>query len=103
MEVDSGITASQKQKLEKILLHVSSEQLIDYPNHKDEVAESNNIQLALKDFGFEVMLCNAAYLWEAYSQSLQAGWISGPDSKQDAKFSILNFLDDLYIDIFGEE
>jgi hypothetical protein len=99
---NTDLTDVQKVKLKKVLDHVSSEHSINYPNHSEEIAEAENLKAALKEFGFDVYLCNAAYLWEAYSRSLQAGWITGPSNIDEAKNCIVCFVDDLYGDLFNE-
>lgn len=73
-------------------------------NEKHELSEeykalSLNIQRALSELGFNVTLIDAMNLWEAYSLSMNASWLSGSESVSGAKEFIETFLDDVYGDI----
>lgn len=63
----------------------------DYPVDETERREAANVQLALKNFGYEVTLSDAASFWEAYSLSLQAGWLSGAETIKGAEECIVLF------------
>lgn len=66
----------------------------DYPFDSVERAQAGNVQSALQSLGFEVSLSDAAAIWERYSLSLQAGWMSGAETVESASECLIIFCSD---------
>lgn len=50
-----------------------------------------NVQMALKELGYDVSLDTAARAWKHYSKSLLAGWMSGAQSVTSSKMAIIGY------------
>lgn len=62
-----------------------------YPYDAKDRQDAANIQQALRELGFDVTLSVAARVWEEYSQSMSASWLSGADTVKDAKETLIQF------------
>jgi hypothetical protein len=58
----------------------------------EERRDASNVQAALMDLGHEVRLEVAAMVWESYSTSLKATWMSGAETAPSAKQALLRHL-----------
>ena len=67
---------------------------VDYPFDPVERVEAENVRLALSTIGHQVSLATAAAVWEHYSSSLQAGWITGPKTAEEALGIISAYAED---------
>ena len=68
----------------------------DYPFNETERREAAHVKSALLGLGYEVSLADAAAVWEAYSQQLQAGWLDGADTVQVALGGIMLLCSEIY-------
>lgn len=56
-----------------------------------QIDESINVQTALRELGQDVSISTAARAWMQYSQSLMAGWMSGSETVESAKKTLLGY------------
>jgi hypothetical protein len=50
----------------------------------DEVSDARNVQIALSELGQDVTIDVAASVWQHYSRSMMASWMSGAQTVQSA-------------------
>lgn len=61
------------------------------PETSEFKEDAINVQLALKDLGYDVNLDTAARVWKHHSNSMMAGWMSGAQSVSSAQRAIIGF------------
>ncbi len=63
----------------------------EYPFDLTERAQASNVQAALKELGFEVSVADAAAIWESCSGHLHAGWMTGAETLNSARETLLSY------------
>ncbi len=61
------------------------------PKADDFLQHAINVQTALREFGQDVSVSMAAAVWEHYSASLAASWMSGADTVKSAKVALFMY------------
>lgn len=61
------------------------------PEDPGERSAAQNVQVALRDWGQDVSLLVAAFVWQSYSNSFRAEWLSGAETVRLAKSALFYF------------
>ena len=61
------------------------------PEDPDERSSAHNVQVALREWGQDVSLLVAAFVWKSYSNSVKAEWLSGAETVHSAKSALFYF------------
>ncbi len=61
------------------------------PEDPGERSSAHNVQVALREWGQDVSLLVAAFVWKSYSNSVRAEWLSGAETVHSAKSALFYF------------
>lgn len=61
------------------------------PEDTGERSAAHNVQIALREWGQDVSLLVAAFVWKSYSNSVRAEWLSGAETVHSAKSALFYF------------
>lgn len=61
------------------------------PEDPDERSAAHNVQIALREWGQDVSLLVAAFVWKSYSNSVRAEWLNGAETVHSAKSALFYF------------
>jgi hypothetical protein len=61
------------------------------PEDPDERSSAHKVQVALREWGQDVSLLVAAFVWKSYSNSVRAEWLSGAETVHSAKSALFYF------------
>ncbi len=61
------------------------------PEDPDERSSAHNVQVALREWGQDVSLLVAAFVWKSYANSVRAEWLSGAETVHSAKSALFYF------------
>lgn len=90
MQEDSGsIQTNLRHLVSKCrgLYDTRSDALVDKKMRKDAI----NLQVALKELGFDVTIEDAAAVWVRHSNSVCAGWMAGAETVKHAKLALISY------------
>ncbi|EHU6487051.1 hypothetical protein BWH99_RS10085 [Vibrio parahaemolyticus] len=71
----------------------------DYVVRQDRYSVCCNVQLALRNNGYDISLQQAEQLWSDYSHNNYAGWMAGGENLETAEGAIADLCHDIN---FGE-